>query len=189
MASAAGSYYALERLRAKQGEDHTADPLVPREDRKGGLASALLVPLFVLAALVGSATLGWLQEAIFGAKVAEQEVIVALVERGDVFELAFLASVAVILAPLTEELLFRHMFFRRLRHSAGAQLAWVLPAVAFAVSHWNPIGLAIYTWLGLVFAFAYLYTGRFWVAVAVHAGHNALALAMLVWFPQELASG
>ncbi len=187
IAAAFACYLGAERLLSRpEGPEEPAAPLVAQSERMEGLRSLGLVPALAALALAGSAGLGWVQESLFGAEVEEQEAIVALVERGDPIEIGLLALSAVILAPITEELLFRHMFFRRLRQRAGVQLAWILPALAFALSHWNPIGLAIYVWLGLVFAYAYLSTGRIAVAIGVHACHNAIALALLLWLPPDL---
>lgn len=179
--SAGAAYLAIEQLLARS--DEPARPLVWRRDRMATGRCVAIALGGIVAAVAGSALLGLVQEQLFSTQVEEQEAIVALVERRDPFEIALLALSAVILAPLTEELLFRHMFFRRLLHRCGPVLAWVLPALAFALSHWNPVGLVIYVWLGLVFAACYLFSGRLWVAMAVHAGHNAFVLSMLLWAP------
>lgn len=170
------SYLALDRFLSKR------DPPLPRPTREpAGVGTGLAVALGgVILATVGTMILSFAQQKLLSIDVEEQQTIVELVRRGDPFELALLGVAAVVLAPLTEELLFRHMFFRRLLRAVGPAAAWTLPAVAFALAHWNPVGLAVYIWLGTVFALAYWYSGRLWVAVLVHAGHNALALFMLL---------
>lgn len=183
--TAGGVYVLIERMLASS--DGPARPLVEAGERKDVAICVAIALGGIVAAVAGSALLGLIQEQLSSTQIEEQEAIVALVERGDPFELGLLAVSAVILAPLTEELLFRHMFFRRLLHRSVAGLAWALPAVAFALAHWNPVGLLIYVWLGLVFAFCYHLSGRLWVAMAVHAGHNAIVLAMLVYAPPEVA--
>ena len=179
--TAGAVYLAIEQKLATN--DGPVRPLVWGRDRKAPEVCVAIALGGIIAAIAGSALLGLIQEQLFSTQVEEQEAIVALVERGDPFELGLLAASAVILAPLTEELLFRHMFFRRLLHRAGPIAAWALPALAFAFAHWNPVGLVIYVWLGLVFAFCYLVSGRLWVAMAVHAGHNAIVLSLLVYAP------
>ncbi|MCA9696844.1 MAG: CPBP family intramembrane metalloprotease [Myxococcales bacterium] len=179
--SAAACYAGMARLRDKS-EPAGLDLRAHRNPAFSSWLASLGVALgAVLVAIAGSAVLGAIQDKLFDAQVEEQKAILDLVERGHPFELTLLAIAAVVLAPITEELLFRHMFFRRLRQSAGPQLAWVLPALAFSLAHWNPIGMVIYVWLGLVFAWAYLATGRIWVAILAHAGHNAFALSALLW--------
>ncbi|MFO7567654.1 MAG: CPBP family intramembrane glutamic endopeptidase [Enhygromyxa sp.] len=174
------SYLQLERTVLRDGDPPR--PLeMPEGRERAGLGKGLLIALGTLViASAGSMLLALAQELLFSTEVAEQETILELIRRGDPVELSLLAVSAVVLAPLTEELLFRHMLFRRLRQRAGIMAAWTLPAVAFAVAHWNPVGLAVYVWLGSVFALAYAASGRYWVAVLVHAGHNAFALTMLL---------
>jgi membrane protease YdiL (CAAX protease family) len=174
------AYMAFEHY----ARDDPARPLVWTRDRKG-IGACLLVVLggFVLA-LIGAGVLGAIQEQLFSIEVTEQDAIMQLVEEGDTFDLVLLTISAVVLAPVSEELLFRHMFFRRMLHGAGPTLAWVLPALAFSLFHFNLSGLVIYVWLGLVFAAAYLFSGRLWVAMAVHASYNAAGVALLLWMPQ-----
>ena len=131
-------------------------------------------------ALVGATGLTWLQTEVIGLEPTEQDSILSIVEGGDRAQLIMLGISAVILAPLTEELLFRYMFFRRLLHSSGALLAFGLSALAFALFHFNPSGVVIYVWLGCVFASAYLLSGRLWVAMLTHGAYNATAFVQLV---------
>ena len=58
--------------------------------------------------------------------------------------------------------------------------AYLLPAVIFALIHFNPTGLLTYLWLGVVFAHAYRLTGRLWVAMLVHFGNNAFTFGLLL---------
>jgi membrane protease YdiL (CAAX protease family) len=180
LGTAAWSYWRLVQLR-----DEPFKPLVPRAGKPPAtLASGLAIALTgVLAASGGSMLLSLLQQFALSTEVEEQQAILSLVERGDPFELAILAISAVVLAPITEELLFRGMFFRRLLQRVGPIAAWTLPALAFGLSHGNMVGLAIYMWLGTVFALVYAYSGRVWVAIVVHAGHNAFTLTLLLLAP------
>ena len=183
----AGLYsFVLERtLAAAEGPLRPLEPAYGR--RRADFGTGLLIALAaIVIATTGSVILGLVQELLFASEVEEQEAILDLVRGGDPLELALLSVSAVILAPITEELLFRHMLFRRLLQRAGPALAWTIPALAFALAHWNPVGLVIYVWLGTVFALAYAWSGRLWVAILVHAGHNAFALSMLLWAPEAL---
>lgn len=176
------AYLFFERLLARSG-----DPARPLEGKRASVSISVLIALgAVVVAMIGSVLLGLAQELLFSLEVEEQQTIVELVARGDPYEIALLAVSAVILAPVTEELLFRHMFFRRLLQRVGPAAAWFIPALAFALAHWNPAGLLVYMWLGTVFAGAYVLSGRLWVAMLAHAGHNAFALTMLLYAPEAL---
>lgn len=180
------NYLMLEHTVMREGDPPR--PLeLPNGRERAGLGMGLLIALgsLVLATL-GSILLALAQKHLFSIEVEEQQAILELVQRSDPFELALLGVSAVVLAPLTEELLFRHLFFRRLRQRAGIVAAWTLPAFAFALAHWNLVGLAVYAWLGTVFALAYSLSGRYWVAVLTHAGHNAFAFTLLLVAPDVL---
>lgn len=182
MASAAAAYRGIERLMGRADPD-AIPPLVPAPERMPWSTTLGVVILHVGAAVGGSMVIGAIQELAFEQPVTEQQTIVELVAAGDPGLLVALGLVAVVLAPLTEEALFRGLFFRRLMVRASVTAAWVLPALVFALAHWNPIGLAIYVWLGLVFAHAYSQTGRLGAAILTHAGSNAITLSLLVFTP------
>lgn len=181
MASSVVTYWAIEKLMDRR--DLPSEALVPESERMSWPSTLGVVILHVGAAVAGSVVLGGIQELLFDQPVTEQDVIVDLVATGDPALLGLLAVVAVGLAPLTEEALFRGLFFRRLMTRASVTAAWVLPALVFAAAHWNPIGLAIYVWLGLVFAHAYSRTGRLTAAILTHAGANAITLSLLLFAP------
>jgi membrane protease YdiL (CAAX protease family) len=181
MGTAVATYWGLDRLMAKGDRD--TGSLVPERERASWSATFGVVVIHVGAAMAGSMFLGAMQELLFRQPVTEQDTIVDLVATGDPVMLGLLAVVAVGLAPMTEEALFRGLFFRRLRIRASVAAAWILPALVFAVAHWNPVGLAIYVWLGLVFAHAYARTGRLSAAILTHAGANAITFALLVFAP------
>ena len=160
-----------------------ATPLVAKSERMPWLTTLGVVLLHVGAAVFGSMVIGAIQDLLFAQPVTEQDSIVALVASGDPAMLTLLGVAAVVLAPLSEEALFRGFFFRRLMTRASVTAAWVLPALIFALAHWNPIGLAIYVWLGLVFAHAYSRTGRLAAAMLTHAGANAITFSLLIFSP------
>lgn len=171
------SYFAIEQVLGRaQGEESA--PLLPQP--RPVLKSLGIALAAVLLAQMGAYAIAWVQAEVVGVEATEQAAIMELVESGDRAKLVLLGISAIVLAPLTEELLFRHMFFRRLLHSAGPWLAFGLSAVAFSVFHFNPTGFVIYVWLGAVFASAYLLSGRLWIAMLVHAAYNATAFFELL---------
>ena len=173
------SYFGIEHLMARAQEE-PVHPLVVEPRRLG--PCVLIALTSILLAQAGAAGIAWIQTSLVGIEATEQDAILELVEQGGA-QLVLLGISAVVLAPLTEELLFRHMFFRRLLHRSGPVISFGLSALAFSLFHFNPSGVVIYVWLGLVFASAYLLSGRLWVAMLTHAGYNAAAFAVLVWVP------
>lgn len=108
-----------------------------------------------------------------------------------VFTMAF----AVLLAPLYEELLFRRVLFGGLWRAGYPILGMLLSGLVFALAHEAPglngnglaptlLLLAVYTGMGVAFAWVYRRTGTLWAPIAAHALNNALALGAL-----QLAGG
>ena len=94
--------------------------------------------------------------------------------------------IAVVLAPFVEEVLFRGLVFGCAREKSRV-LAYVLSAALFALSAvWSfalsdrsLAGFALlaqYLVPGLVFAWAYDYSGTLWTPLLLHIAVNALAL-------------
>jgi membrane protease YdiL (CAAX protease family) len=100
--------------------------------------------------------------------------------RSDRMWLLFLATV--VMAGLTEELLFRGVLSRTLEGTvigfwAGAGLA----SAAFALLHlqYGVDGQIVIFAVGMAFAWIRAWSGSVWPAVAVHALNNALALLIM----------
>jgi membrane protease YdiL (CAAX protease family) len=155
-------------------------PVAPRATTPVAVVGA--IALGVVAALAGSLVLGWVFEWI-GLVVKEQARVLDIVggaqAHGFGAEATMLVVAALVLAPVTEEWLFRGLLFRRVAVRSGRALAYGISALAFAAIHDNPAGFVVYLWLGVVFAAVLERTGRLWAAVAVHMGNNGYVLAML----------
>lgn len=102
----------------------------------------------------------------------------------------FMMAFAVLLAPLYEELLFRRVLFGGLWQAGYPVLGMLLSGVVFAFAHEVPglngntaaatsLLLAVYTGMGVAFAWLYRRTGTLWAPIAAHALNNALALGAL----------
>lgn len=145
-------------------------------------ATAGVVVLHVIAAIVGSELLAWTLRAL-GAPVAEQKVVLDILRRGLALrpDLVALCLGGLVLAPLAEELFFRLLLFRRVRAAAGRVPAYFASALGFALIHQNPVGLLVYAWLGLVFASALERTRRPIAPILVHFGNNGVALSILLY--------
>ncbi len=96
-----------------------------------------------------------------------------------------LAIMAVSLAPLVEELLFRGTLLSALRPHCGVWFAVLLSASAFAAIHlpglqWQWYAMPELILLGVALGWLRLHYQSLWPAVVAHGTHNALALS--VWF-------
>lgn len=91
-----------------------------------------------------------------------------------------MALLAVGLAPLAEELIFRAGLFRYLRTRVPTAVALCLPALIFASLHGNLVAFGPLLTLGVVFAVAYERTGRIGVPIVAHALFNLNTILMLL---------
>ena len=95
----------------------------------------------------------------------------AALTQDDVFTI--LATV--VLAPVTEEVIFRALIFSRLERAMPGWLAAVLSALAFGLCHGQPVWMAYAFVLGLVFAFLRLRTGSILPSMLAHFIFNGIS--------------
>ncbi len=88
----------------------------------------------------------------------------------------------VVIAPVTEELLFRGLILRALRTRYGPTRAIVISALFFGAFHLDPQALVFASLMGLVLGWIAERTQSTMPSIALHAGFNA----MPVLFPEEL---
>jgi len=87
--------------------------------------------------------------------------------------------VLVIVAPLTEEILFRGQFLRGFLDRYPAGVAIGLSAALFSVMHMNPVQAPATFLLGILAGWLYYRTRSVWPAIAAHFVNNAFpALAL-----------
>jgi len=120
-------------------------------------------------------------------QTSNAEPVVALAQSAP-----WLATLAVVLiAPLAEELLFRHVLLRRFALAGHALLGLVLTSLLFSLMHEpfpgdRPVsewlaGLGLYAGMGIAFGLVYLRTRRFGAAFLAHAVCNLSALLLLAY--------
>lgn len=139
----------------------------------GGATFLISLPLLLTTAAAWEFVLEQL-----GLPTARQDLIGMFANADSPWLLATMISLAVIIAPLTEEYVFRAGVFRFLRTHVPRWLALLLPAAVFASLHvnWNTLqglaSLAPLVVLAVVFSIAYERTGRIGTCVVAHALFN-----------------
>jgi membrane protease YdiL (CAAX protease family) len=93
--------------------------------------------------------------------------------------LAVLMILAVVVAPITEELIFRAGIFRYVRHRLPRSLSFLIPALLFAALHYNLSSFAQLVVLGAVFSLAYERTGDIRVSMIAHGLFNLNSILLL----------
>jgi uncharacterized protein len=94
--------------------------------------------------------------------------------------LSFLIIVAVVMAPVAEELIFRAGLFRYFRTRIPRWAAFVLPACLFAALHQNLASFGQLLALAIVFSAAYERTGEIGTSIVAHALFNLNTVILLL---------
>jgi membrane protease YdiL (CAAX protease family) len=85
----------------------------------------------------------------------------------------------VLLAPFTEELLFRGVFYQALRRNMGMPGSVLLSALLFAGMHLSIVLFIPFTILGVVLALVYERSGSIIPTILVHACNNGIILLIV----------
>ena len=93
---------------------------------------------------------------------------------------AMFVLVAVVMAPVFEEILFRGFLFRGLANSLGWVWGAVISASVFGAAHLQPDVFLPLAVLGFILAWAYHRTGSLWTTITMHALFNAIAVVAWV---------
>jgi len=95
--------------------------------------------------------------------------------------LTLMIIMAVVVAPIVEETIYRGILFPALRPHVGRRLAVLLSALAFGLAHVSLVWLLVPTaFLGILLALAFEKTRSLSVAIAGHALFNLLAVVALL---------
>lgn len=142
---------------------------------RGALLFLASLPLVFVAAMVWQAVL-----RAAGLPTDQQE-MVELVRNADSPGLILLiALLAVVLAPVAEELVFRAGLFRYLRTRVPRSLALAAPSLLFAALHGNVVAFAPLAVFGVLLSLAYEKSGRLLVPIVAHALFNLHTLALVL---------
>jgi len=94
-------------------------------------------------------------------------------------ELALAVLVAVLVAPLAEEIVFRSAFYLPLRALLGPVSAALIVSVVFSAAHVYPWGAANLVVLSLILIALFERTGSLWAPIAAHVLYNAANFALI----------
>lgn len=145
----------------------------------GARAFIALLPLVWLASFVWKTLL-----TAIGVDAPPQDLVLIFIRTGDRGALIAMVFFAVIIAPLTEELLFRVGLFRWLRTRVPRAVALLLPAVIFSLLHFSWAALLPLAVLAVGISVAYERSGHPLTPITTHALFNLNTLVLLlVGFP------
>ena len=186
---AGGIWWALAGA-VRQHRTLAAEAAVPlgalRAAALGALAMAVGWPVVQATGVVASTV----QQSLSGVAAPDtaHRTLEAMGQSGDAAWIAATALVAVVLAPLAEEILYRGALQQAL-HGLGAPrtVALLGASALFAAAHWGSLvggseagALAMLLVLGLIFGWVYERTGSMWAPFTAHALFNAANLAIFL---------
>ncbi|MFU8848295.1 MAG: lysostaphin resistance A-like protein [Opitutales bacterium] len=137
------------------------------------------LPLIWIATLIWSSILTGLQGAGLIEEFAPQELVTLFQSGGDWTPIILLVMMAVIVAPIVEEVIFRGCIYRFLKSQTTLLGAQFISGAVFAMLHGNLLSFVPLVLVGVLLARAYEKTGSLAVAIWFHAFFNAFSLLML----------
>jgi membrane protease YdiL (CAAX protease family) len=151
-----------------------------------GVAFRQAVPLFLMCLpLIWIASLIWTHlltalEAAGAIDTFEPQTLITLFQDGgDPIAISLLVALAILLAPIVEEIVFRGCVYRFLKSQTTLLPAQILSGCVFSFMHWNLMSFVPLVIVGVFLARVYEKSGNLMVAIWFHAFFNAFSLLML----------
>ena len=140
-----------------------------------------LVTFLIALPLVSAVSVLWqLGLDAVGLPNDEQELVGLFSSSQSPSFLALMTAFAVLVAPVTEELVFRFGIFRYARGRLPHWAALLIPAILFGALHLNLASFAPLVMLGLVFSLAYERTGHIGTSMVAHALFNLHTIGLIL---------
>lgn len=159
-------------------ETHTGTGTVLRD---AGVAFIRALPVIALVGLAAGATLRALN-----IPVEEQDVVGVFARTDSHLALAGMLVLAVVVAPVAEELIFRAGLFRALAGRIGRWPAMAVSSALFALLHLSWASFAPLFCLGILFCLAYERSRNIAVPIIAHGLFNLNSIALIVVLPSQL---
>jgi membrane protease YdiL (CAAX protease family) len=141
-----------------------------------GLVTAALALAGAMAILLLSQ---WIM-VLLDVPPVQQSSIEALRQTNDVTRRVGIAVMAIVLAPLFEETLFRGILYPALKQAGYPRLALWGTAVLFGLSHMNALTFLSLTFIGLLLALLYERTDNLLAPIFAHMAFNGANYAWVV---------
>jgi uncharacterized protein len=143
------------------------------------------VPLGLAVGLIGQIVLALIITVLYDALGIDLDRVGESAEAltsaaVDPFSLLLLVIVAVVAAPVLEELFYRGLWLRAARHRFGTVGAVLLTSVVFGLVHLQPYDFPALAGFGLLLALLTIRTGRLGPAIWAHVAFNLTAVVNLL---------
>lgn len=141
-----------------------------------------LVGLLIAAPVYG--IVAWVSVMLFKDRAEPHPLIPMLQSTRDPWTLLLLVLMAVVMAPLIEETLFRGVLFRACHNRIAFWPAALLSGALFAAGHGQLVALLPIFVLGVLFALLARRAGSLWAAAVAHGafnGFSTLVALLMAW--------
>ena len=162
--------------------------------RKNYGECALIAALTLPVALGGMVLLGNLSDRVLRSlyeywhwkwlKPGVQSAVQLLQQDWQIHLLIVQGFVAIILAPVAEEVLFRGVIYTAIKQRGHHQLALWSTAFLFALIHFYPVGFLSLILLAVLLVAVYERTKNLLAAILLHSAFNAVNFALIVAHPK-----
>lgn len=176
-----GAFYSLRKLYP----NHYAGAL-NQQSLTIGKAMALTFPSFIrYLPVIWASNLIWvgllsiLKEFHLIDEFSPQELIELFSEGGNFWAILLLATFAVTLAPIAEEIIFRGAIYRFLKSQTTPLSAQIISGFSFALIHGNLMSLLPLCVIGILLAHLYEQHGNILVPICFHAYFNGFTVLIL----------
>lgn len=115
-----------------------------------------------------------------GYPVTMQDVVGIFLEPQPVWSLFFLLILAVVIAPLVEEIIFRGILLPVLLKKIGLGTAVVVSSLVFAGIHLHLPSFAPLFVLAIMLSLLYIYSGSLWPSIIMHSVFNGASVCVLL---------
>ncbi len=141
----------------------------------------LLAIVLYLATLPLAGMASWLVRTLFPhwTDMSPQPVLEILLETQSGPGRFYLLFLAIVLAPLSEEILFRGILLPVATRRFGVATGLIMTSAVFAIIHAHAASAPVLFVLGISFGLAYLYTNTLWVPVLMHSVFNSASLLLV----------
>lgn len=151
-------------------------PLVTLHPALSGFATFLIsLPVLTVVSLLWQGAL-----QLCGIEAEKQDLVEIFANAKSPALLVFMIVLATVIAPITEELLFRWGIFRYARTRLPRWIALLLPGVLFGALHANLASFAPLVALGIIFSLAYERTGRIGTTIIAHGLFNMNTIILIL---------
>lgn len=148
----------------------------PKAAATGLLWLLITYPLILAAQIV--------VRQVDGAGDDSQMIVRYFLEHPDLKHRAAVILMAVVVAPVAEEVLFRGYFYGVIRRYGGRIPALLTSSLLFAAIHVHLPSMPGLFLLALSLCLLYERTGSLWGPITMHAAFNALTIATLIFWPE-----